>query len=312
MILADSFSESDKVDLNKLRTFAAVAERGGVSPAAATLALTRSAVSQSLAGARVVARRAALRPRRAAARADPGRPHARAPLRPRARGAARARSRSWSNDEREVRGVVRLGLFLGASRAQVARASSRRFAAAHPERPGEAQLTARTRSCASCCSRTGSTSRSRSCPATPRSRGSARALLFRQDARARLARAAARGAPAPSWIASSAFVDYYPVEPADPALARATTSRASASLPTCASGPRPRTWRSSSRCAGAGAAVVPRALAEPLVRAGRLHEIRGGRPELATRSGSRSPRAPGAARRSGVPRDARRRARSGA
>ena len=39
----------DEVDLNKLATFFAVAEAGGVSAAARRLGVTRSAVSQSLA-----------------------------------------------------------------------------------------------------------------------------------------------------------------------------------------------------------------------------------------------------------------------
>ena len=41
---------ADRLDLNKLRTFAAIADRGGVSAAAETLGLSRSAVSHALAG----------------------------------------------------------------------------------------------------------------------------------------------------------------------------------------------------------------------------------------------------------------------
>lgn len=40
--------DADRIDLNKLRTFSVIAERGGVSAAAEKLALTRSAVSHSL------------------------------------------------------------------------------------------------------------------------------------------------------------------------------------------------------------------------------------------------------------------------
>ena len=40
----------EQVDLNKLHTFFAVAEHGGVTAAARRLALTPSAVSQSLSG----------------------------------------------------------------------------------------------------------------------------------------------------------------------------------------------------------------------------------------------------------------------
>ena len=41
--------DPSRVDLNKLRTFAVIAESGGVSAAAGRLALSRSAVSHSLA-----------------------------------------------------------------------------------------------------------------------------------------------------------------------------------------------------------------------------------------------------------------------
>ena len=60
----------NNLDLNKLHTFAAVVEHGGVGGAAAQLGRTPSAVSQSVSGARGGARRQALRPGRQAAGAD--------------------------------------------------------------------------------------------------------------------------------------------------------------------------------------------------------------------------------------------------
>jgi LysR family cyn operon transcriptional activator len=108
----------NRIDLNKLYTFTAVAESGGISKAAARLGLTRSAISQSVSaleaslGLRLfhrVGRRLLLAP--------PGEE-----LFARAvdyqRGLESALDALVSHPE-EARGVVRVGLFIGFSRARL-------------------------------------------------------------------------------------------------------------------------------------------------------------------------------------------------
>ena len=119
------------LDLNKLRTFAAIAEHGGVSSAAARLHLTRSAVSHSL-----TALEAELglplfaRVGRGLVLTDEG----------------RALLRAWQEasvhlgaaldelaaGQERVRGTVSLGLYLGFSRLRLA-SLIEGFAAEHPE-----------------------------------------------------------------------------------------------------------------------------------------------------------------------------------
>src|SRR5258705_1987303 len=119
------------VDLNKLRTFLAVAERGGIGPAAATLALTRSAVSQSVSGLEGslgvqlfdrVGRRLVLTREGTTLARRFGRMHAE----------LASALQLVVNAERQVHGLVRFGLFLGASRPALAGFLAR-FAAAHPK-----------------------------------------------------------------------------------------------------------------------------------------------------------------------------------
>jgi DNA-binding transcriptional LysR family regulator len=120
-----------EVDLNKLATFFAIAEHGGVSSAARQLGLTRSAVSQSLSGLEaslevqlfhrvgrglVLTREGGL-------------------LRARLveyQGQLESTLREITNEEREVRGLVGVGLFLGFSRLRLS-ALLERFLRAHPE-----------------------------------------------------------------------------------------------------------------------------------------------------------------------------------
>jgi DNA-binding transcriptional LysR family regulator len=118
------------LDLNKLHVFLAVAEAGGVTPAAHVLGRTRSAVSQSVAalegalGIRLfdrVGKRLVL--------TRPGRV-----LRERVRESHGALQRTLGelvDEGGEVRGLVRIGLFLGFPRVRFAGLLSR-FAAAHP------------------------------------------------------------------------------------------------------------------------------------------------------------------------------------
>jgi DNA-binding transcriptional LysR family regulator len=120
-----------EIDLNKLATFFAIAEHGGVSSAARRLGLTRSAVSQSLSGLEaslevqlfhrvgkklVLTREGEL-------------------LRTRLseyQGQLESTLREITNEEREVRGLVGVGLFLGFSRLRLSLLLER-FLHAHPE-----------------------------------------------------------------------------------------------------------------------------------------------------------------------------------
>jgi DNA-binding transcriptional LysR family regulator len=118
------------LDLNKLRTFAVIAEQGGVTAAARSLHLTRSAVSHSLAGLEASLGLALfLRVGRGLVLTAEG----------------RALLRSWQDvaerlgqavdelavGQREVRGSVHLGVYLGFSRLRLA-AVIDRFCAEHP------------------------------------------------------------------------------------------------------------------------------------------------------------------------------------
>lgn len=266
----------DKVDLNKLRTFAAVAERGGVSRAARQLALTRSAVSQSLAGLEAslgvrlfdrVGRRLVLTQegRTLARRFD------------RVHEELREALATVVNEERAVNGVVRLGLFLGASRAQVARVVAA-FAARHPRAQVKLsygsqaelrELLLDNRLDFALSLRPGRL-------AVPRIRAR---VLFRQALVLVSSERPPRGGADATWLAGRAFVDYYP---ANPLIRRWLDHH----FPRKRIAADVRVWAATTDLAlelaqaGTGAAVVPRALAEPLVRAGALHEIRGARAEL--------------------------------
>ena len=266
----------NSVDLNKLRTFLAVAERGGIGPAAATLALTRSAVSQSVSGLEGslgvrlfdrVGRRLVLTREGSTLARRFGRMHAE----------LASALQLVVNAEREVHGLVRFGLFLGASRPALAGFLAR-FAAAHPKVqvkllygahaelreqllankldfalalvPGHAAL-ARIRS----------------------------TLLFRQEIVLVAREPVARGRASAEAVESLRFVDYYQSSP----LIRRWLRH---HFPRKRLVPDVRVYAASTDLAlelvlaGAGAAVLPRELAEPFVAAGRLHAVRTGRPEL--------------------------------
>lgn len=267
----------DKVDLNKLRTFAAVAGSGGVSGAARQLALTRSAVSQSLGALETslgvqlfdrVGRRLVL--------TQEGRLLARRFERVHAD--LRDALASVVNEKREVRGVVRLGLFLGASRAQIAR-----VLAVFTSRHAHAQVKLSYGSHAelrklllekrldfALCLRHGRSD-------SPQVRSS---VLFRQTLLLVAAGKPPRGPTDPARLATLPFVDYYPTHP----LIRRWIAH---HFPRKRIAADVRVWAATTDMAlelvqaGAGAAVLPRALAEPLLRAGRLYEIRGTRAALA-------------------------------
>jgi DNA-binding transcriptional LysR family regulator len=264
------------VDLNKLRTFLAVAERGGISPAATALALTRSAVSQSVSGLEGslgvrlfdrVGRRLVLTSEGRTLARRFGRVHAE----------LASALALVVNAEREVHGLVRLGLFVGASRPRVATFLAR-FVAAHPK----AQVKLLYGSHAELREQLAENRLDfalalvPSHSAVPRLRSS---LLFRQELVLVSSQPFARGRALVESLAALPYVDYYQSSPlirrwlrhhfprrrieADVRVFAASTDLALELV-----------------LAGAGAAVVPRELAEPLLRDGRLHAARTGRPEL--------------------------------
>jgi len=122
--------KSNKIDLNKLRTFHDVATAGGVTSAAGGLSLTRSAVSHSLAaleaelGVRLfdrVGKRLLLTEQGRALSTTFGE----------IRGRLEAALDEVLDPEQEVRGEVRLGLFPGFSRRRLTGLLGR-FLRAHP------------------------------------------------------------------------------------------------------------------------------------------------------------------------------------
>jgi DNA-binding transcriptional LysR family regulator len=110
----------NNVDLNKLRSFFVVVAEGGVSPAARVLGVTRSAVSQSIAaleaaiGVRLFHRVG----KRLVATQQAERLHGRFAEYQAMLAQTLAEVR---NEDREVRGLVRIGVFLGFPRPTLAR-----------------------------------------------------------------------------------------------------------------------------------------------------------------------------------------------
>lgn len=266
----------DKVDLNKLRTFAEVAQAGGVSRAARQLSLTRSAVSQSLASLeaslgvrlfdRVGRRLVPTREGKTLARHFG-----------RVREELRDALAEVVNVERAVRGVVRLGLFPGASRTQVARAVasfSARNAGAQVKLGFGSHAELRADLLGNRLDFALSVQRGRDASTRIRS-----TVLMRQTlVLVSSARPPRRGVD-PAFLAEQAIIDYYPARP----LIRRWLAH---HFPRRSIAAEVRIWAATTDLAlelvllGAGAAVVPRSLAAPLVRDGRLHELRGPRADL--------------------------------
>lgn len=266
----------NSVDLNKLRTFLAVAERGGITPAARTLALTRSAVSQSVSrlegslGVRLfdrVGRQLVLTAEGRTLARRFGRLHAE----------LASALELVVNEERAVRGLVRLGLYLGASRARIA-GSLARFAAAHPNAQVKllygAHAELREQLVANRLDFTLALAPSHSALARVRS-----SLLFRQELVLVSGRPFARGRALAESLSGGAYVDYYQSSPLIRRWLRHNFPRRRMAADV-------RVFAASSDMAlelvlaGAGAAVLPRELAEPLLHEGRLHAARSGRPPL--------------------------------
>jgi len=266
----------NKVDLNKLRGFLAVSELGGISRAARSLALTPSAVSQSLAvleaslGVRLFDRAGRKLVPTAEGRALATRFR-------RVHEELRAALAHVANEAGEVRGIVRLGLYVGAPRALVARAAAA-FASRYPraelrvrygERADLRRALAANRLDFALALRAGR-------EAAARIRAS---VLFRQELVLVQRERPPRGGVDPDRLVGAPMVDYYP---SSPLVARWLAHH----FPRRRIEPDVRVWAASAdlalelALAGAGAAVVPRALAEPLVREGRLFVLRGPRGPL--------------------------------
>src|SRR5215831_20622619 len=120
----------NNIDLNKLRAFFVVVAEGGVSPAARALGVTRSAVSQSIAGleASIGVRLFHRVGKRLVATQEAEKLHARFAEYQAMLGQTLAEVR---NEDREVRGLVRVGVFLGFPRPTLARFIAG-FLARHP------------------------------------------------------------------------------------------------------------------------------------------------------------------------------------
>lgn len=264
------------VDLNKLRTFLAVAEGGGIGPAAASLALTRSAVSQSVSGLEGslgvrlfdrIGRRLVLTREGTTLARRFGRLHAE----------LASALQLVVNAEREVHGLVRFGLFLGASRPALAGFLAR-FAAAHPKVQVKllygAHAELREQLLANKLDFALALVPSHAALARIRS-----TTLFRQELVLAAREPVARGRASAEVVESLRFVDYYQ---SSPLVVRWLRHH----FPRRRFAPDVRVYAASTDMAlelvlaGAGAAVLPRELAEPLVEAGRLHAVRTGRPEL--------------------------------
>ena len=264
------------VDLNKLRTFLAVAERGGISPAASALALTRSAVSQSVSGLEGslgvqlfdrVGRKLVLTREGATLARRFGRLSAE----------LESALELVVNADRQVRGLVRLGLFLGASRARVAGFLAR-FSASHPK----VQVKLLYGAHAELRALVGANRLDFALALVPSHAPAARVrstLLFRQELLLVANTPFARGRALGESLAERSFVDYYQSSPLIERWLRHHFPRKRIA-------PDVRVFAASTDMAlelvlaGAGAAVLPEELAEPLLRAGTLHAARTGRPEL--------------------------------
>lgn len=265
------------VDLNKLMTFLVIAETGGVTPAARRLALTRSAVSHSLAalesslgislfhrvGKRLVPTREAVALRRALED-------------------VRDRLESCLAEAlgagQEVRGTLRVGLFLGFSRFRLAGAIDG-FLRAHARArvrvvfAPEAWLLGRLLA-----GRLDFTVSLRSTRGvTPRVRSE---KLFEQSLVLAVKRVAGRRTPSLEDVTGLPVVDYYQSDPLVDHWLR--HHRAARRMPR----QRIRVWAASTDLAlelvraGVGAAVLPEDVVAPFRRSRELAVIRGPREPL--------------------------------
>jgi len=266
----------DEVDLNKLATFFAVAEAGGVSAAARRLGVTRSAVSQSLAA--FEASLALQLFHRVGRRLVPTREAEL--LVSRLRDYQQELERTLaelSNRERLVRGPVRVGLFQGFSRLRLS-GLVKSFLAAHPQASVRVSFGSRAEMEERLLS--GRLDFVFSLEARRSGRSPVRATrLLDQELVLVAAGRLARGGLHVSRLAELPVVDYYP---GDPLIARWVAHHYGRRAPR----PRVRAWAATTDLVlelvllHVGVAVLPLDLVEPLVRRRRLVVWETGRPQL--------------------------------
>jgi DNA-binding transcriptional LysR family regulator len=264
------------VDLNKLRTFGVVRESGGVTAAARRLAVTRSAVSQALSG---LERSLGVKLfHRVGKRLVPTRE---GELLGEHFGAVQARLEEAIEEvvhrQHEVRGLVRLGLFLGFPRTMLASFVARTVEQ-HPKLRVQISY--------------GSHDELRdrllrnrldfvlAFRPNPEPRSKIRQTpLFTQELVLVAGSRRFRHDFAPRHLSTTPVIDYYRSEPLIDAWARHHYGK---------SAPRPEVvvWAATTDLvlelvlANAGVGVVPRPLAEPYIRRRKLHLIASGRREL--------------------------------
>jgi DNA-binding transcriptional LysR family regulator len=268
----------NRLDLNKLETFFAVAEAGGVSAAARRLALTRSAVSHSL-GALETALGVALFHRvgrRLVPTPEGRRLHRRfAEIRERL---AEALGEATAGDV-GVRGPVRIGLFLGFSRFRLSRVLER-FLREHPAAQvrvtygSQAELVEQLRS--------GALDFTLSLRSVGREARQIRSRRLFDQTLVLAAPAASTAAPrraAVAWLAATPVVDYYR---GSPLIDRWTRHHFGRRIPR----DRVRVWAASTDLvlelvrSGVGVGVLPGDLVEPFHRRRELALVAGPRKPL--------------------------------
>lgn len=266
----------DDVDHNKLRTFLLVADGGGLSAAAARLGLTRSAVSQSVSGLEASLATALFhRAGRQLTLTREGRLLYEG-LRDQHAGLQRVLDQVVAA-RHAVQGLLRIGVFVGFSRLRLATVLSR-FAAAHPEARTKVvyaphgELRAHLEQ--------GRVDVTFSLvPMSDRSRALRSVRLLRQElvlvGRPSLV-AGVRDLPR---LRTTPVVDYYRTDPLIHRWIRHHYRTRPPALDV-------RIWAASTdlvldlALAGAGVAVLPRDLVEPLVARRRLAVVATGHPEL--------------------------------
>jgi DNA-binding transcriptional LysR family regulator len=264
------------LDLNKLHTFFAVADHHGITRAAAGLGLTRSAVSQSLSTLEATLRvRLFHRVGRTMRLTTAGRVlYGR--LRD-YRAVLQSTVDEIVNEKREVRGLVRVGLFLGFSRLRLARLLAR-FASRYPDARIKLLYAPHTDLTAYLANDRVDFVISLS----PETRGGAQirsARLLRQELVLAGAKRFFRGAFALADLGSLPVIDYYQ---SDPLIHRWIRHHYRTKPPAL----HVTAWAATTDLVlelllqHAGVGVLPRDLADPFVKRGRLFLVETGRVEL--------------------------------
>lgn len=266
----------NNVDLNKLRTFQTVVDEGGISAAARRLALTRSAVSQSVSslentlGIRLFNRLGRKLVLTSEGRTLSRRFHM-------VQEALAGTLEEIVNEESEVRGLIRLGLFLGSFRSRLASC----LRALLDEHPGirvklrygsQAELDAMLLD--------GRLDLAFSLqPSREVGKQLCSSLLYEQELVLVSHQRLGRGPVDLERLRSQDVIDYYQSSPLIRRWVRHHFGRRSAPM-------NVRVWAANTDLVlelvanGAGIGVVPRYLAQPLLDSRKLYLIRTGKQEL--------------------------------